>query len=72
MAAIQRDGTIRAYPCSKITFYYVMRFFNRFASEIEYVIRKINFGETGTLGITGSIVLRIVLWVASSNLFGGN
>ena len=51
MAAIQRYGTIRAYPCSKITYYYVMRFFNRFASEIEYVIRLINFRETIKLNV---------------------
>lgn len=51
MAAIQRYGTIRAYPCHKITYYYVMRFFNRFASEIEYIIRLINFGQITKLNV---------------------
>lgn len=51
MAAIQRYGTIRAYPCHKITYYYVMRFFNRFASEIEYIIRLINYGQITKLNV---------------------
>ena len=51
LAAIQWYGTIRAYPCKKITYYYVMRFFNRFASEIEYVIREIQFGRTEKINV---------------------
>lgn len=51
MVAIQREGSIRAYPCHKITYYYVMRFFNRFASEVENVIRLINFSQITKLNV---------------------
>lgn len=33
------------YSCSKITFHYVLRFVNRFASEIAYAMARYNFGS---------------------------
>lgn len=33
------------YSCKKITFHYVLRFLNRFASEIAYAMAKYNFGS---------------------------
>lgn len=74
LAAIQWYGTIRAYPCKKITYYYVMRFFNRFASEIEYVIQRIQFGQMEKINVVslgcgpGSEVYGIVHGLRFHNL----
>lgn len=39
------------YECEKITYHYVLRFFNRFASEISYFLNQCNFSSVNELNV---------------------
>lgn len=51
MKCIQFNGSLFTYNCRKITFHYVLQFFNRFASEISYALRIWKSDKTKTISI---------------------
>lgn len=48
---IQHGNPTFHYSCKKITYHYTLRFFNRFASEITYILRCLNYDNITDLNV---------------------
>ena len=48
---IQYQNPTFHYSCERITYHYTLRFFNRFASEIIYMLNKFNYNDKSYLNV---------------------